>query len=643
MGGIEQPSHSNVSAIAGVVQFDGTPIEPGLIERMTAAMASRGPDGISHWKNGSAGLGHCALRATPESLVEVQPLTNEDGTMVLVMDGCVDNGEDLRRDLRSRGVVLRDPSDAELVLKAYEVWGEESAGRIIGELVFFVWDSRRRTLFAARDAAGTRHFYYHVADRWFGFASEIRGLLALARIDCRLNESRLLDYLVDEFDRDDEVGTFYRGITRLPAGHAMRIGERGVHTWRYWNPERLTELRFASLGECAEAFAEQLRTALKSRLRATGSIGAQLSGGLDSSSIVGLIDREFRHELTPPLKTFSLIREDKERCPEWQSIRRLIDDGWIDSRVITPRGGAEVWRSYVGGLAGLNEPATFTAGYTDFLLCRAARSAGCRVVLDGTAGDLLFYSCQRSLLRSKTLAQRRGAFRAARRHGAAPMLPGLMWRGLWAATPEPVRAVGRTLRPRFWRPGVNARLLHRDVARRLVETRLAARRERGGAASQANDTSDHARDFTCGLLSYAHEINGQIALSAGLEPRSPFSDRRMIEFSLRMPLEAKLAAGWYKWLLRKSMAGTLPAAVQWRRDVGTHPGGEFRRKLLAEISAGAPEIWNCADVESTLAPWVDSRRLRHAWRTYERTGDLETGLSLLCLVVSTHWMSARFG
>jgi asparagine synthase (glutamine-hydrolysing) len=631
-----------VSAIAGVVQFDDAPIEPGLIERMTAAMASRGPDGISHWNNGFAAMGHCALRATPESLIEVQPLTNDDGTMVLVMDGRVDNGEEVRRDLLSRGVVLRDSSDAELVLRAYEVWGEESAGRIIGELAFLVWDAQHRTVYAAREPAGTRHFYYYVADRWFAFASEIRGLLALARIDRRLNESRLLDYLVEEFDRDDEVGTFYEGIKRLPAGHAMRITARGAHTWRYWNPNGLTELRFASLDECAEAFAEQLRIAIKCRLRATGCIGAQLSGGLDSSSIVGVIGKDFRHELAQPLKTFSLIREDRGTCPEWHSVRRLIDDGGIDASVITPRVGTEIWRSYVDGLAELNEPAAFTAGYTDFLLCRAARSAGCRVVLDGTAGDLLFYSFQRSLLRSASPAQIRAVFQAARRHEAGRMLPSLMWRGVWAATPEPVRAVGRKIRPLFWRPGVNARLLRRDVARRLVETRLAQRRQRGGPSTRPNDRTEHARDFTSGLLSYAHEINGPVALSAGLEPRSPFSDRRIIEFAVRMPVAAKLSAGWYKLLLRKSMAGTLPAAVQWRRDVGMHPGGEFRRQLIAEVSAGAPEIWNRAHVESTLAPWVDSQKLGHAWCTHERTGDLETGLNLLSLVVSAHWMSARF-
>ena len=202
-----------MSAIAGIVHFDGAPVAPGLIEKMTSAMAQRGPDGIDHRVQGSVALGQCMLRTTPESLEEHQPLGNEDGRLVLVMDGRVDNFEELRRELLARGALLRDRSDAELVLRAYEAWGEDCPDRIIGEFVFFIWDARRQCLFGARDAAGTRHFYYHAGKGWFAFASEIKGLLALGRIEPRLNESRLLDYLVEEFDRDDEIGTFYQGMT----------------------------------------------------------------------------------------------------------------------------------------------------------------------------------------------------------------------------------------------------------------------------------------------------------------------------------------------------------------------------------------------------------------------------------------------
>lgn len=387
-----------MSGIAGIIHFDGKPVEPGLIEKMTSAMAHRGPDGINHWVKGSVALGQCMLRTTPESLEEHQPLTNEDESLVLVMDGRVDNWEELRRELLGRGAVLRDRSDAELVLRAYAIWGEECPDRIIGEYVFFVWDARQRRLFGARDAAGTRHFYYHAGNGWFGFASEIKGLLALGRIEPRLNESRLLDYLVEEFDRDDEVGTFYQDINRMPAGHAMWATENGARAWRYWNPGGLPAVTFASLDECTDGLLEQLRIAVRCRLCSISPVGAMLSGGLDSSSIVGLISKEFRDALTWPLRTFSLIRDDRGTCPDWQSIRHLLDEhDWIDPIIITSAIAGDICLAYIDMVPSVDEPFAFTNSLTSSLVYEAARNCGCRVVFDGMAGDLLFYGPEVSL------------------------------------------------------------------------------------------------------------------------------------------------------------------------------------------------------------------------------------------------------
>ena len=223
-----------------------------------------------------------------------------------------------------------------------------------------------------------------------------------------MNESRLLDYLVEEFDRDDEIGTFYQDIYRMPAGHAMRVTEQGVKTWRYWNPGNLPALEFASLEECTEAFLAQLRVAVKCRLRSIGPVGAMLSGGMDSSSIVGLISKEFRSELKQPLKTFSLIREDRENCPDWRAIREMLKDDWLDPVIITSALSSDVCRSYFDNIKNLNEPFALSQGFTDSLVFNAARENGCRVVLDGMAGDLLFYSFDRSMdciLREKMFAQ----------------------------------------------------------------------------------------------------------------------------------------------------------------------------------------------------------------------------------------------
>ena len=190
-----------MSAIAGLVRWDGGPADAEALARMTGAMRHRAPEGIAHWHQGPATLGHGALRTTPESLHEAQPLADAEGTRVLVLDGILDNREDIRDALRSLDVRVRGDSDAELILQAYLAWGEACAPRLIGEFAFFVWDATRRALFGARDGVGCRYFHYHAAPDRFAFASEIRGLLAEGRIAPRLNRERLLDYLSDEFDR----------------------------------------------------------------------------------------------------------------------------------------------------------------------------------------------------------------------------------------------------------------------------------------------------------------------------------------------------------------------------------------------------------------------------------------------------------
>lgn len=641
-----------MSGIAGIIRFDGAPIEPGLVEKMTAAMAYRGPDGIRHWVKGSVALGQCMLHTTPESLEEKQPLSNEDESLVLIMDGRVDNWEELRRELLGRGAVLRDRSDAELVLRAYEVWGEACPDRIIGEYAFFIWDARQRRLFGARDAAGTRHFYYHAGKGWFGFASEIKGLLALECIEPRLNESRLLDYLVVEFDRDDEIGTFYQDIYRLPAGHAMSVTERSTKIWRYWEPGNLSANHFASLDECAEAFLEQLRIAVKCRLRSIGPVGAMLSGGLDSSSIVGLIRKEFRNDLQQPLKTFSLIRENRENCPDWKGIQAMLNDGWIEPTIITSTTAKNVCRSYLNGIQNLNEPFSLSEGFTDSLVYEAARENDCHVVLDGMAGDLLFYSAERSIsniIDRRMYSQIPAILSAYRRHGIENGIRTMAWRVLAAAAPEGLRAVYRNFRnkreisgtsPKEM-PGDNLRRLHRETASQFLAAKHSQRKKEQGRIKPGNDQSDHARNFTSGMLSFAHEVNGQIALSKGVEPRSPFSDRRMIEFAIQMPIEAKLFAPWYKHVLRKSMGDVLPEDVRWRRDIGGHPGWKFHEQFICEIAQGAPYIWNLPHIASILKKWVDTTSLIRAWGEYEISADYDTGFNLFTLAILAQWMATR--
>ena len=214
-----------MSGIAGIIHFDGKPVEPGLIEKMTSAMAHRGPDGINHWVKGSVALGQCMLRTTPESLEEHQPLTNEDESLVLVMDGRVDNWEELRRELLGRGAVLRNRSDAELVLRAYEIWGRDCLAHIDGDFALVIWDARRQEAFCARDRMGHKPFNYHWDGKTLAFASELHAILALPWVPEIPNEGMLAEFLAAEWYSRDE--TLWQGILRLVAAHRMVVDATG--------------------------------------------------------------------------------------------------------------------------------------------------------------------------------------------------------------------------------------------------------------------------------------------------------------------------------------------------------------------------------------------------------------------------------
>lgn len=577
-----------MSGIAGIFHFDGQPVPPGQIELMTSAMVRRGPDGLRHWRSGPVALGQCMFRTTPQSIEEVQPLVNEDGTLVLVMDGRVDNWEDLRRELLRRGALLRTRTDTELVLRAYEVWGDACVDHLVGECVFFLWDARRQRLFGARDAAGARHFYYCQGKGWFAFASEIKGLLALSPIERRLNESRLLDYLVTEFDRSDEVGTFYKDIFRLPAGHAMEVALRGQRHWRYWNPGHLAENRFSSTQECTEAFMDQLRVAVKCRLRSIKPVGAMLSGGLDSSSIVGLISSEFRSELVQPLRTFSLIREDRENCPDWRAISEILRaDPWLQPSIITSAKASEVSQSVLSAIGLADEPFAVANGFTYGLTYEAGRDAGCAVMLDGMAGDALFYDPRSSadiVARRRLYGVLRPLLAAFDNHQIHDGLRYVLLTALKNLVPDRLRAAARRQHDRRQCGEGDMQVLNAGIARNYLASKRSPLYLAGGRLPEANDQMAHARNFTTGLISFGHEVYGPLALANGVEPRSPFSDRRLIEFAIQMPLSAKLAVPWYKHVLRSGTIGMLPESVRWRPDLGGHPGWDFFDRLAGSLA-----------------------------------------------------------
>ena len=210
-----------MSAIFGIFHRDGKPLDPLDLERMKAPMAYWGPDGSGLWHQGPVGLGHLMLHNTPESVGDKLPRTNREGNLVLTAHARIDNRGELFGALDITGPDRVSMPDSELIMLAYEKWGEDCVHHLLGDWCFAVWDVRERRLFVARDHHGNTGLYYHFSPGRFVFSSCVKGVLAVMPEPLRMNELRVAQILVSWPGAGDE--TCYQGISRLPPSHRLTV------------------------------------------------------------------------------------------------------------------------------------------------------------------------------------------------------------------------------------------------------------------------------------------------------------------------------------------------------------------------------------------------------------------------------------
>jgi len=239
-----------MSGISGIFNLDGSPVDRDLLRRMTERIRHRGPDRTGYWTSGPVGFGHQMFCTTPESLREQQPLANDSGTLCLTFDGRVDNREELRTALRSTDFHPRDDTDAELVLRAYECWGEDSPCKILGDFAYAIWDGGTRRLFCARDILGLKPFYYYTNGRIFLFGSELQQLFEFKELSTKPNEGMIAEHLADEVTNREE--TLWEGILRVPPAHALVVeAGRSPRKTRYWDIDYSRKIRYGTAQEYA--------------------------------------------------------------------------------------------------------------------------------------------------------------------------------------------------------------------------------------------------------------------------------------------------------------------------------------------------------------------------------------------------------
>jgi asparagine synthase (glutamine-hydrolysing) len=302
-----------MSGIVGIVNLDGAPIDVALLRQLTRSLAFRGPDGQRLWTDANVGFGHSLLSTTFESQQEQQPLTL-DGEVWITADARIDDRAGLIRQLAAPDLAAAAP-DAELILRAYQRWGQDCVNHLIGDFAFAIWDRRQRRLFCARDHFGVKPFYYAALKDGLIFSNTLNCVRRHPKVTQRLNDLAIADFLM--FGHNPEVSTTaFDGILRLAPAHQLTWSGGKPGTARYWTLPTNAEIRYRRAGEYIERCQELLGAAVSDRLR-TDKVAIYMSGGIDSPALAATACK-IRHSESPTLdlQAYCLVYEkfpDPER------------------------------------------------------------------------------------------------------------------------------------------------------------------------------------------------------------------------------------------------------------------------------------------------------------------------------------------
>ena len=598
--------------ITGIVDLTGRPVDGALLRSMTAVIAHRGPDGDDIVCRGSAGLGHRRL-AIIDLVTGDQPMVSDDGLIRITFNGEIYNFRELRRDLEARGAKFRTESDTEVILRAYEAHGPECVQRLRGMFAFAILDERARRLVLARDRAGIKPLVYAWDGRRLLFASEIKAILEDPSVGRDLDLDALGEYLT--FHYVPAPRTIFTAIRKLPPASTLVLSLDGGEpvVSRYWSLRFAPDVRVTEQ-EWIERLRAELTDAVRCHMISDVPIGAFLSGGLDSSTVVALMAQASG----APVRTFS-IGFDETDFDELRFARQVATRYGTDHYELVVKPNAlEVLPRLAWHF---DEPFADSSAIPTYYVSKITREH-VTVALSGDGGDENFAGYRR-YARALALHERfdRGAGRLTR-----PLLR-------LASQLLPVGAPGQALAgmlgagplERYFRLVTYQR---RETLRRLLSGDVAARV--GSASSPAvftrlaseGDTPDYVS--TLQHIDLATYLPGDIlakvdamSMAVSLESRVPLLDHRLMEFLATVPSTFKLRNGRGKYLLQRAMAQDLPGEILTRRKMGfgVPLGAWFRRELrdmARDVLLGAPArergLFRPSEVESLLATHDSGRR-----------------------------------
>lgn len=607
-----------MSAIAGIFWFHGVQAEPGLVERLTAYMSRRGPDGKAHWIGGPVALGHCMLHSTPESLEENQLLTSADGNLIMVWDGRLDNRGELLHSLQAAGIVIRNYSDSEIALQSYIAWGEECPERLLGDFAFAVWDMANTRLFCARDHIGARPLFYAHTKDFFAFASEEEALLAIPGVAAGPNEDYVATIFEPAFNNYDHRQSCLENVWVLePASRMTVSGEGGCSSEIYWRLVPGQEAHYATDQECVEAFLKVFGEAVRCRLRTEGDVALMMSGGMDSAAIAVMTRRIMSGVAGKNIHAYSTISDQPETCIESKCILSLAKStGAVLHPVSVPSFGGMVDSDDLARIAWERAHPVDICVLLPAMMCFAAGKNGHKVMLHGACGDLTMYAPERYPSYLMQAGRWRSAWHeckaASKNHtflkGTSP-LSILAWNLGSAFLPRVIRPIARKLFAKRYL-AFRGRAVNREFAHKVnLKGRMREQMSRQSKSMVKDLRQLHANmlvsmwsGLSAGLLAY-----DRVAGRYGLELRDPWADRRVVEFFVNLPLKYRVRDGWTKFLARTAFEAEMPPDVVWRKDKA-HLGWAITKALMDDTEEYVAGVFKKELFK--LAPYADLQLMK---------------------------------
>ncbi|WP_266168878.1 asparagine synthase (glutamine-hydrolyzing) [Dyella subtropica] len=549
--------------IAGYLDLDGQrPAVAPILDAMCAALAHRGPDDDGQFLDGALGLGFRRL-----SIVDLrsgqQPMTNEDGSVVLVCNGEIYNAPELRADLRKRGHCFRSQCDVEVLLHLYEEEGVDFVHRLNGQFAAAIYDRRQRRLVLARDPFGICPLYYTVVDRTLVFASEIKAILRHPAIERRVDPTGLDQILT--FPGLISPTSMFDGIRSLPNGHRAIVADGTVRVEEYWDliyPHADTPTPHVSESEWIEQLDALLDASVRRRLQSDVPVGLYLSGGLDSSLIAALVARA---SPGTQRRAFSITFPRREMD---ESVHQAI----VAQHVGVEHHGIhfdwpEIVQRFSTMIRHAECPLKESYNTCSLALSEAARAAGVPVVLSGEGADELFagYIGYRF--------DRFGHPVAAMEDFLEAEMEAELRERLWGSplmVYETNHLAFRDIKAALYAPALSAQYEAFDCLERPI-----VNRDRLTGRHPIHQRS--YLDFKLRLVDHLVSDHGdRMAMANSVEARFPFLDLDLVKFAVTVPPDLKLNGWQEKYLIKRVADGKVPDAIVKREKFGFHgPGSPY--------------------------------------------------------------------